>query len=141
MPFLFDTDAISEPLRRRPLRGYVRWLATIPRDDQFASAVSVGELYRGAFLTSEPERHLANIDQRVLPAVTVLPYDTDVARVFGEIDAELRRNRRTLPEADVQIAATAIRHGLELVTGNRRHFDRIPGLLINMALVDARRSS
>jgi len=47
--FLFDTDAISEVLRRRPLPGYVRWLSGVPRIEQFTNAVVVGELFKGAY--------------------------------------------------------------------------------------------
>jgi tRNA(fMet)-specific endonuclease VapC len=43
-----------------------------------------------------------------------------------------------LPDADIQIAATAIGHNLELVTGNLRHFNRIPGLRLNNALAESR---
>ena len=39
MSYLFDTDAISEVLKPKPLPEYVRWLETIPRADQFTSAV------------------------------------------------------------------------------------------------------
>ena len=49
MAYLFDTDAISELLKPRPVAGYVRWLAAIPRVEQFTSAVVMGELYQGAF--------------------------------------------------------------------------------------------
>ena len=138
MALLFDTDAISEILKRRPAPGYVRWLAGVARSEQFTSAVVIGELYKGAFRSADRERHLQNIDTRLLPAVTVLPYDAVVARVFGEIQAELAREGRGLADADLQIAATAIHHGLELVTGNLRHFQRIPGIRINPALNDAR---
>ena len=41
----------------------------------------------------------------------------------------------------LQIAATAIHHGLELVTGNLRHFQRIPELRIHPALANARTAS
>jgi predicted nucleic acid-binding protein len=41
-------------------------------------------------------------------------------------------------DADLQIAATALYHDLELVTGNVRHFERIPELRISHALADAR---
>lgn len=138
MRYLFDTDAISELLRPRPLPAYVEWLREVPREDQFTSAVTVGELYKGAFRSAAKERHLANIEQRVLPAVTVLPYDVAVARVFGEIRADLETAGRILPDADLQIAATAIYHGLELVTGNFRHFDRVPGLQLQQILTKAR---
>lgn len=138
MSFLFDTDAVSEVLRRRPAPGYLRWLATIPRVDQFTSAVVIGELYRGAFRSPDRARHLQNIEARVLPALTVLPFDLAVARVYGELEADLARAGRGLADADLQIAATAIHHGLELMTGNTRHFARIPRLRLHPALVHAR---
>lgn len=139
MAYLFDTDAISELLRPRPLARYVGWLETIPRDEQFTSAVTVGELFQGAFRSSARERHLANIEERVLPAVTVLPYDVPVARIFGRIRAELEASGDILPDADLQIAATALRHDLELVTGNVRHFERIPDLRLNPVLAESRK--
>ena len=139
MAFLFDTDAISELLRPRPLPSDVKWLAGIPRADQFTSAIIVGELYKGAFRSPDPRRHLGNIEARILPAVTVLPYDAAVARTFGEIQAGLARQGRGLADADLQIAATAIYHELLLVTGNLRHFERIPGIRIEPALAAARK--
>jgi predicted nucleic acid-binding protein len=138
MAFLFDTDAISEVLRRRPAAGYLQWLAAIPRAEQFTSAVVVGELFKGAFGSPDRDRHLRNIEQRVLPAVTILPYDTEVARRFGQVSAELSRQGSMLADADVQIAATALHHDLDLVTGNVRHFARIRGLRLARALADAR---
>lgn len=139
MAYLFDTDAISELLRPRPLAGYVAWLETIPRDEQFTSAVTIGELFQGAFRSRARARHLDNIEERVLPAVTVLPYDIPVARVFGRIHAELEAIGSILPDADLQIAATALRHDLELVTGNIRHFERIPDLRLNPVLDESRK--
>ena len=130
MAFLFDTDAISEVLKPRPRAAYLRWLSGIPRAEQFTSAVVVGELYEGAFRSPNRDRHLANIESKVLPSVTVLPFDTECARVFGEVLAGLLGRGLTLMDADVQIAATAIRHGLSLVTGNLKHFSRIPGLAL-----------
>jgi predicted nucleic acid-binding protein len=134
MPFLFDTDAISEVLKKRPARGYLRWLAEIPRSEQFTSAVAIGELFRGAFQSAATARHLENIESRVLPALTVLPYDVSVARLYGEIQARLAGEGRTVDDADLQIAATALHHGLEMVTGNFRHFERIPGLRLQRVL-------
>ncbi len=137
MAHLFDTDAISELLRPRPLPGYLRWLETVPREEQFASAVTIGELFKGAYRSATRERHLRNIEERVLPAVTVLPYDVSAARVFGMIRAELEQKGNILPDADLQIAATALYHDLELVTGNLRHFHRIPNLRVNPILADS----
>jgi len=136
--YLFDTDAISEVFKKRPAPAYVRWLQTIPRDEQFTSAVVVGELYKGAFRVSGRARHLENIERRVLPSVTVLSYDVATARVYGAIRAELEVAGRSLADADLQIAATALQHDLELVTGNDKHFRRVPGLTLAPALISAR---
>ena len=130
MAFLFDTDAISEVLRPRPDPGYVTWLGTVARDDQFASAVTVGELFFGAYRAAAGGRHVTMIEDRVLPAVTVLPFDAAVAQVYGRLAANLADQGSPLTDADLQIAATALHHDLELVTGNLRHFARVPGLRI-----------
>jgi predicted nucleic acid-binding protein len=138
MSFLFDTDAISEVLKKRPAPLYLQWIAQLARAEQFTSAVVIGEMYRGAFSSAEPLRHLENIESRVLTVVTVLPYDVAVARVYGQIQASLSRTGRTIADADLQIAATALHHGLKVVTGNLRHFEQIPGVRVERALADAR---
>ncbi|MGB6336369.1 MAG: type II toxin-antitoxin system VapC family toxin, partial [Thermoanaerobaculia bacterium] len=136
--YLFDTDAISELLRPRPAAAYVNWLGRLPREDQFTSAVVVGELFKGAYRSAARDRHLENIEELILPTVTVLPFDTAVARVFGRIRVNLEERGEPLADADLQIAATAVHHDLELVTGNLRHFERIGDLSISRVLVEAR---
>ena len=138
MAFLFDTDAVSELLRPKPATAYVRWLRSVPREDQFVSAITVGELYQGAYGSTAKDRHLENIETRVIPAVTVLPFDVAIAKVFGRIRAELYAAGKPLEDADLQIAATALYHDLEMVTGNLKHFQRVPELRLSSALQDAR---
>jgi len=139
MSFLFDRDAISELLRPRPLPSYLDWLSSVPRDIQYTSSVVIGELYKGAYRSKARERHLLNIENRVLPCITVLPYGVATAKVFGRIRAELEEKGKVLDDADLQIAATAIHHGLVLVTGNIRHFSRLTDLQLSRALADARK--
>lgn len=138
LPLLFDTDAISEILRPRPAAQYLAWLLIIPRAEQFTSTVVIGELFKRAYRSPQRAKHLKNIEERILPAVTALPYDVAVARRFGEIHAQLSEKGRMLMDADLQIAATALHHDLELVTGNIRHFERVPGLRLNRTLAEAR---
>ena len=140
MAYLFDTDAISETLKPKPAPAYVRWLRSVVREDQYTSAVVAGELFKGAYRSAASAKWLRRIDGVVLAAVTVLPYDVNVARIYGQIRAELESKGKVPGEADLQIAATALRHDLELVTGNLRHFERVPGLRINAVLADARRA-
>ena len=95
-------------------------------------------MYKGAFRSSAAARHLENLEKRVLSAVTVLSYDVAAARVYGQVRAHLETAGRPLADADLQIAATALVHDLELVTGNVKHFKRVPGLRISPVLVGAR---
>jgi len=139
MAYLFDTDALSEVLRARPAAAYIEWLQTVPRADQFTSAIVIGEMFGGAFRSADAARHLENIEQRVLPAITVLPYDLITARIYGRIRAHLEGAGKMLADADLQIAATALQHELELVTGNLRHFARVPNLVVRPVLTQARR--
>ena len=125
-------------MRPHPAAQYVQWLLSVPREDQFTSAVVIGELFKGAYRSGAREHHLKNIEQRVLPAVIVLPYDVATARVFGQTRARLKERGAILPDVDIQIAATAIYHDLELVTGNLRHFSRIDDLKVNTILSDSR---
>jgi predicted nucleic acid-binding protein len=137
--YLFDTDAISEVLKRRPNPEFLRWLSLVPREQQYASAVTMGELYRWAYRSPDRERHLHNLDERILSAMTIVPYDAAVARVYGNLHARLAAAHALLADADLQIAATAVFHGLSLVTGNLRHFERVPELAIDRTLADTRR--
>jgi tRNA(fMet)-specific endonuclease VapC len=141
MAFLFDTDAISELLRPRPATSYINWLMKVPREEQFTSAVVIGELYKGVYRSQARDRHLTNIEHLIVPSVTVLPYDTGTAKVFGKIRAHLEEAGTILPDVDLQIAATALNYDLELVTGNLLHFRRISGLKLNTILADSRNNS
>jgi predicted nucleic acid-binding protein len=97
-------------------------------------------MYRGACRSDDRERHLAIVEDRVLPNITVLPHDIAVARVYGRVFAELADMNALLDDADLQIAATAVHHRLTLITGNLRHFARVPGLQIDRVLAGTRRA-
>ena len=128
MAYLFDTDAISELWRKKPSKRYLDWVARVGRDEQFTSAVVIGELFKGAYRSERRGRLLGVIEDEVLPRFTVLAYDTEVARVYGQTRATLEQSGLTVAEADLQIGATALYGGLTVVTGNVRHFAMIPGL-------------
>lgn len=138
MAYLFDTDAILEAMRPEPLPLYLNWLRSIPREDQFTSAVSIGELFGGTHRSPRAIRHLDYFGKRLLPAITVLPFDVAIAREYGRIHAALSASGTPVPETDIQIAATAIYHGLVLVTGNPTNFRRIRELRIEPILERAR---
>jgi predicted nucleic acid-binding protein len=127
--YLFHADAIAEALRSEPREAYLEWLRSLPREEQFTSAVSLAELYRGADESTDPEDHVRHIEERVLPALTVLPFDVAVARTFGELKASLK-DPENLSSRELQVGATALYHGLEIVTSRTGRFRRIPGLRV-----------
>lgn len=58
----------------------------------------------------------------------ILPIDLTVARAHARLWATLRSAGTTISPHDLWLAASCTAHGLRLVTGNIRHFERVPGL-------------
>ncbi|MGH2415917.1 MAG: type II toxin-antitoxin system VapC family toxin [Microcystaceae cyanobacterium] len=141
MAYLFDTNAISETLRKYLLADYLRWLRSLKREEQYTSAIVMAELYKGAFRSPNCQTILEKIETRIIPQLTILPFDRSTAKIYGEIQAQLEQQGKILAHADLQIASTAIQHNLELVTGNIQHFARIKFLSINHILANARQKS
>ncbi len=134
MPYLLDTDIISATLRRQPHLGVIRRIASVPPTDQFTTAISLAELVFGAHRIGRTDL-LERIHQ-IGDYLPVLPFDETAARVFGQLKAELERVGTPLAEPDLRIAAIALAAQLTLVTGNVRHFARVPGLALENWLAD-----
>ena len=73
---------------------------------------------------------MENIEERVVAKLPILPFDADAARRYGEIRADLERQGTLIGDADVRIAAIALVRRLIVVTGNIRHFRKIPHLTV-----------
>jgi predicted nucleic acid-binding protein len=94
------------------------------------SAVSVGEIVFGARRLPGGERYFDYLTGVVLPHISVLPVDVVVALRYGELRAALESRGRPRADLDLLIGATALAHGLTLVTGNHRHFAGMPDLVV-----------
>lgn len=136
--YLLDTDTISNLFRRTPSTTLIVKLASIPLEHQFTSSITVGELVYGALrLGPTAGALLERLEKRLLPSVIVLSFDTSAAMSYGKIRAELEAQGSPIGDADLRIAAIALTHDLTLVTGNIRHFARVPGLRIENWLQDS----
>ena len=132
--FLLDTDVLSALRRRERNPGVVSWVESQRTADLYISAVTVGEIERG--ITQQRRgnpsfaRELALWLDRVLSlyADRVLPLDIAAARRWGQLSATLGHDG-----ADLLIAATAIEHGLTVVTRNVRHFEPTGAGVLNPA--------
>ena len=83
---------------------------------------------KSTFISERPNDHLENLEKILLPAVNVVGLDSKAAYVCGALRARLEKAGMPLALADLEIAAIAIVNQLTLVTGNVRHFARIPEL-------------
>jgi tRNA(fMet)-specific endonuclease VapC len=128
--FLFDTDTLSQVLKRTPSSALLARLAIVPPEQQFTSAITVGEMVYGAYRSPSPEPLLRQLEERVWPNVRVLPFDRPAAETYGRLRAELERAGTPLSEPDLRIASIALTHDLTVVTGNVRHFVRVSGLRV-----------
>ena len=103
------------------------WIGEQAADDLAISVLTFGELRRGVAglapgrqrtaLSSWMAEGLAMFGDRILLL------DIPVAQTWGDLSASLKRTGRAIGVADEIIAATALTHGLTLVTRNQRHFE------------------
>lgn len=122
--FLLDTVVLSELRKRDRNPNIVRWLTGASADDIFLSAVTIGEIERGIVRQRAKDAAFAEALEswlgRTIQAYAdrILPVDTRVARRWGSLSARIGNDG-----ADLLIAATALEHGLTVVTRNIRHFE------------------
>jgi tRNA(fMet)-specific endonuclease VapC len=123
---LIDTDICIELLNgnKQILRKREQYESMIG-----ISFMSVAELYYGAEKSSDPNRNITIIEELLL-SLEIIQTDIPILKRFGSIKAYLQKNGISLADADVLIAATTLERCEKLITGNTKHFDRIPGLAI-----------
>ena len=130
--FLLDTDVLSALRRRERNPETVRWVEAQRTSDVYISVVTVGEIERG--ITQQQQRNpsfareLSFWLDRVLAWYSdqILPIDAPTARRWGQLSATLGHDG-----ADLLIAATALEHGLTVITRNIRHFEPTGVPLLN----------
>lgn len=119
--FLLDTNVPSEILRPLPDAAVAAWLKRQTKESQYLSVVTIGELRRGTTLLSQGSRR-TQLEQFIEITVPrwfdrrVLPVTQAIAERWGILDAQRQAAGRPLGVTDGMIAATALEHGLVLVT-------------------------
>jgi len=122
--FLLDTDVLSAVRRQDRHPAVVQWIAAQRMSDLYLSVLSVGEFERGIVRQRRRDPVFADelafwLDRvMLLYGERVLPFDVATARRWGQLSGALGHD-----STDLQIAATALEHGLTVVTRNTRHFE------------------
>lgn len=91
--------------------------------------ITAAELYYGAARSIATERNRALVTS-FLATLPVYGLEQASVQIFGESKALLERQGRRLADADLFIGAIAIVRQATVVTGNRRHYERIPGVAV-----------
>ena len=128
--YLFDTDSISNLLKKKPSEKFVENISGIDKSEQFISTITLGELVYGAFKSEKSQFYLDYLNNVLLPSVNVLGFDISAAFIYGKIRAVLSADGIIISNSDMQIASIAIANNMVLVTGNIRHFIHIKDLQI-----------
>ncbi len=133
MSYLIDTNVLSELRRKAPDPGVVDWFSQRPPATLHLSVLTLGELRKGIEGISDEARRQSLIDwlETDLPTFfmgRILPVDGAVADHWGRLAAAAGR---PLPAIDSLLAATALRHGLVLVTRNIKDFAGLPVHIFN----------
>lgn len=89
----------------------------------FIPAIVLGELYYGAESSKNKAANMKSIDT-LTSAVTILPCNEDVAKNYGKLKSQLKKQGNPIPENDVWIAAIAICFDLTLITRDK-HFNLV----------------
>ena len=122
--FLLDTDVLSAFRKRDRNPGLLGWMSVQRMSDLYVSVVSVGEMERCITRQQRRKPEFAQVlaawldDLLTVYAERILPIDLAVARRWGILSGSLGHDN-----SDLFIAATALEHGLTVVTRNVRHFE------------------
>ena len=137
---LIDTDLLSEIRKGRNGHAVAWSIDYLGHHPRFTvSALTVAEAVRG-YRKAGQEQRLGKFLRFLPTSLEVLPLETSVAIIAGQIDGDLERTGQTIGRIDPLIAATAIHHDLTLVTGNTRHYQRVIDLGYHLRLQDWRQT-
>ena len=128
MKYLLDTNVLSDCVRGAP--SVVARLRAEPNTLIAVSSITELEVEYGIARNPKLPSAVAGAMRALLDAVTVLPFTREDARIAARLRATLATQGQPIGAYDVLIAATALRHGLIIVTANPREFSRVGGLAV-----------
>ena len=126
MNYVLDTCVISELVKPVPAAPVLEWLALVPAEQLFLSALTIGEVKRGIMKlpTSKKKMHLLAWFETLLHDYRdrIIPVDVAVAEAWGTLQAQAESAGQKMAIIDGYIAATASAHQMLIVTRNEDDF-------------------
>lgn len=127
MTVLVDTDWVVDYLKAK--EAAVDLLDGLVPEGLAISLITYGEIYEGIYYGRNSRQHEQGF-LGFLRGVDVLAITRPIMAEFARIRGELRARGQLIGDLDLLIAATALHHGLPLLTNNSRHFRRISQLTL-----------
>jgi toxin FitB len=121
--WLLDTNVVSELRKTKPEARVVGFIAALPLDLLFVSAVTLAEIRYGIEIVTDPIRRATLnewLTHKIRPMFDgrILPISEDVMLKWRILVEEGRKTGHTFAQPDLIIAATGVHHGLTVVTRN-----------------------
>lgn len=109
-----------------------REIAGRDQEEFFLSVISISELLHGVHRASTPaiQARRSAFVEAVIDRFPIFSIDTTIARQHARLWAELKKEGAAIGPHDTWLAASCLAHGLTLVTGNLREFERVAGLAV-----------
>ena len=95
----------------------------------YTTTINQAELYYGAYNSSHPRGNLTTL-KSFFSAMQILEFESEAAKEYGELKAELKKKGQLIADMDICIAAIAKANKMVVVTNNTKDFSRIEGLTI-----------
>jgi predicted nucleic acid-binding protein len=134
---VLDSSAIiSAERRRQPVAAFVEDILTAHGPIELSlSPVTIAELVHGIYRARTPEaaQRRREYVQELVDLLPVHPVTKRTAWLVGQIEGEEAAKGNILPFNDLMIAAAALEQGYAVLTGNLRHFQKIPGLDVRIS--------
>ena len=127
MAYLIDTDIIIYSLKGN--ERIRKWMFENQNIPKYISVVTYGELTYGARKSGHPEKNIATVN-RIGELFSIVDINQGIIEVFDEMKAKLEMQGNKIEDMDLLIASTAIYMNMVLVTNNKKHFARIPDLIL-----------
>jgi tRNA(fMet)-specific endonuclease VapC len=128
LSYLLDTNICIYALNGSDA-GVLERLRRAKRSELCVSSVTIAELYFGAARSGRAKKNAQRVGTFVAPLAEVA-FDRKAAEAYGAARAKLAARGRQIGTMDMLIAATALGHGLVMVTNNEREFQRVSGLRV-----------
>jgi len=126
--YLIDTNTCIYIMNKRPIE-IIQKFKQFDVGEIGVSTITVSELYYGICKSKKHSLNKQRVEEFLSP-LEILPYDENVAGIYGDVRFQLEKRGEPIGPLDLLIAAHALSRNLVFVTNNEKEFKRIKSLKV-----------